>query len=94
MNSEMQNTESLPELIKKLAELQAAENSGRGISCVRSILTHLEHDDFAAAQTVRMVDGDKTRSYPAVEQLLYRIFGCRQHGQHDCKTQHCMSMRD
>lgn len=69
--------------------LQQKENDGRGIRCVQAICTYLCREDESSARNVRQLDGDKTRSYPVVEYELYRIFGCRIHGIHDCKTSYC-----
>jgi hypothetical protein len=70
--------------IQELDALQAKQNSGRGISCVQDIIAYLKARRFEEALAIRQWDGDKTRSYPEVEDKLYEIFGCRTHGVHGC----------
>jgi hypothetical protein len=55
-----------------------------GVACVRAILHYLRRGEFVDAQTVRRVEGDKTRVYPAIEKQLLVMFGCRLHGEHGC----------
>jgi hypothetical protein len=62
------------EAIKKLDQIQALKNDGRGISCVRAILFHLQRGEGRAAQTVFLTESDKIRSYPDVEKLVKYIF--------------------
>ena len=68
----------------ELDALQAAENDGRGIDCVREIIEYLRRDQYDLAKNVRHIEGDKTRAYPKVEARLYEIFGCRLHGVNGC----------
>lgn len=75
--------------IQELQRLERSVNGKMGVSCVRSILFYLQHGDFESAQTVRRIEGDKTRQYPELESVLRRIFGCRIHGVHDCKDAWC-----
>lgn len=65
--------------------LQSVENDGRGVMCVKSMVTYLRRNQFAEAQGIYQVDGDKTRQYPALEAALRKYFGCRLHGTHDCE---------
>jgi hypothetical protein len=75
--------------IDELENLQAAHNDGRGVACVRAIITYMRRGDFGEAQAVRQADGDKTRMYADVEAVLLRIFGCRSHGNKDCSHWLC-----
>lgn len=72
-----------------LEQLQAKENDGRGITCVRSIVSYLRQGDWESAKAIRRNEGDKTRSYPEVEKALGEIFGCRLHGMYACKDEWC-----
>jgi len=72
-----------------LDTLQAKQNQGRGVSCVRDIVTFLRRGKFDEAQRIRQWDGDKTRSYPDIEKALTEIFGCRTHGVHNCRDWLC-----
>lgn len=71
--------EGMTKMADVLDALQAVENEGRGIRCVQAIVTYLRRGDFASAQNVRSIDGDKTRGYPKVEQALTEHLGCRLH---------------
>jgi len=79
--------------LTKLKELEKKQNEGRGVTCVRDIINLIEIKDFGRAIAVRQWDGDKTRSYPALEKCLTEIFGCRMHGTKKCKNAHCRSNR-
>lgn len=70
--------------VKELARLERALNGDTGIQCVRVILKMLEGGYYESAQRVRAVEGDKTRQFPELEPVLYRMFGCRLHGVHGC----------
>lgn len=72
-----------------LNKLQAEENDGRGITCVRNIIAYLRQDDYDGALAVRQYEGDKTRSYPKVEKVLTEFFGCRAHGSLMCSSWIC-----
>ena len=70
--------------VEELARLERELNGDRGIQCVRVILKMLEGGYYESAQRVRAVEGDKTRQFPELEPVLYRMFGCRLHGVQDC----------
>ncbi len=76
-------------LAAKLQELQAQENYGIGVSCVRSISLYLERGDYQSACAVRQNDGKKIASYPALEKAISESMGCRRHLQVDCKSLFC-----
>jgi len=59
-------------LADELDSLQAGENSGRGVSCVRSIVAYLRRDDLSAAKAIVNNEGDKIASYPAIVAVLKR----------------------
>lgn len=77
-----------------LDELQSKENNGRGISCVRTMIMYLRNGQFDSALAVRRIDGDKTRSYPVIEEKLTEVFGCRMHARYDCKEFFCCKRGD
>ncbi|MDR3616564.1 MAG: hypothetical protein P4L53_23595 [Candidatus Obscuribacterales bacterium] len=60
-------------LADELDSLQARENDGRGVSCVRSIVDYLRRDDLSAARAIVNNEGDKIASYPAIEAVLMRV---------------------
>ena len=84
--------ENYKDLVNDLDTLQAKENKGRGISCVKSVVDLMKRGELILARTVRQTEGDKTRSYPEVEALLYRIFGCRLHGYKNCTDTFCQEL--
>lgn len=73
----------------ELDALQAKQNEGRGVSCVRTMVFYLRQDNVVSALAVRQIEGDKTRSYPDIEQFLNDNFGCRLHGEVDCQKEWC-----
>jgi hypothetical protein len=77
------------ENINELDALQAKQNNGRGISCVKSIVLFLKLGQIATAIQIRSWDGDKITSYPEVEQKLTKMFGCRLHAIHNCENFLC-----
>lgn len=77
------------EEIDKLEEVNNMQNQGRGIQCVKGIISTLRIGNFDMAQRIRQWDGDKTRSYPEVEKVLTKLFGCRLHGKIDCDNSLC-----
>jgi hypothetical protein len=68
----------------EIDELDRLQQEAGGISCVRDIVRYLRRGQFQDAQSVRSVEGDKTRGHPAVEAQLYKMFGCRMHGVRGC----------
>ena len=75
--------------VKELAHLERTLNGERGIQIVRVILKMLDGGYVESAQRVRSVDGDKTREFPELEPVLYRMFGCRLHGVQGCNEWLC-----
>lgn len=78
-----------PEDIKELQRIEQGLNDGRGMQTVKAILRMLEQGLPDLAQSIRCVDGDKTRQYPELEPVLYRMFGCRAHGVKGCEEWPC-----
>ena len=78
-----------PEQIDALDALQAKQNQGRGVQCVKNIVTYLRKGDYNSALLVRQSEGDKTGQYQELEQMLYSLFGCRTHGKHNCASFLC-----
>lgn len=78
-----------PQDIDTLDTLQAKQNNGRGITCVKDIISFLRNNDFPQAFAIRQWDGDKTRLYPEVENQLLKIFGCRNHAIRNCNNPFC-----
>lgn len=60
------------ELADKLDALQAKANSGRGVSCVRTIVHSLRRGDFSGARACINNESDKIRSYDEVVAALER----------------------
>ena len=72
----MENQESKPEinsmdiLADKLDALQAKENNGLGVSCVRTPILYLRRGEIEQAKAVCLNDGDKIRNYPEIEAMI------------------------
>jgi hypothetical protein len=78
--------------VEELRLAANAENNGRGISCVRSMLQALDRGDIETARIIFGNEGDKVRQYPRVDVLLRDILGCRMHGENDCEDSLCASL--
>jgi predicted ATP-dependent serine protease len=58
-------------LALELDELQSTKNEGRGISCVRTIITFLNRAQLDLAKNVYEVDGDKICNvYPDIDKMI------------------------
>lgn len=84
------NDWELLEIAAHLDKLQKSENDGRGVECVKSIIAFLDNGDLKSALAIREHDGDKTANYPYVETYLTQVFGCRTHGEFNCKNWLCV----
>jgi len=62
--------EKLNKWADTLDQLQSKENGGRGVSCVRTIITVLRQNDLGGARAVCFNEGDKIRSYPEIRQFV------------------------
>lgn len=79
--------------IGQLIDQEAKENEGRGVSCVKSIIHHLNSDGFHTAKVIYRNEGDKIRSYPRLQNILYNLFGCRNHFDKHCKDNICVALK-
>jgi hypothetical protein len=65
--------------LKKIAQelnlLQSQENDGRGVSCIRTIVSCLEQEDLDHAIAAYNVDGDKVANYPKCEKFICESLG-------------------
>jgi hypothetical protein len=59
--------------IDKLKHLESIQNKGRGVSCVRSIITYLERNDAHTASVVFYNEHDKIHNYPEIEGELVEL---------------------
>lgn len=57
-------------LANELDALQSRENKGRGISCVRQIVSYLRMRDIESAKAIYKTDADKIRNYPEIDEIL------------------------
>lgn len=62
--------EELIEMADKLDHLQQAKNDGRGVSCVKDVITYLRRGDFEQAKRIATHDHDKIGAYPDIEELM------------------------
>jgi len=62
-------------LADTLNELQAKENDGRGVSCVRGIMVELRCHRKFSAQAIANNEYDKIRNYPAIKAVVDENFG-------------------
>lgn len=59
-------------LAEELDTLQAKENQGMGVSCVRSVAFHLRRGDFTGARAVANNESDKMRRFKDIVAVLER----------------------
>ena len=52
--------------IHKLKALEAIQNEGRGVECVRALIFYLEKGDWQSADAVYFNERDKIRNYPEI----------------------------
>lgn len=62
-------------LSEKLNGLQSVENDGRGVTCIRAIVTELNRGNIEGAKAIYINEGDKIENYPEIKQLLEKEFG-------------------
>ncbi len=68
------------QLADELDALQAIENDGRGVSCVRTVCLFLRRGDLQEAKSTVNNESDKIRSYPNIVAKLREIgfwYECR-----------------
>ena len=80
--------------LQLLKELEAKENDGRGISCVKSFIICVEKNDIRTAKFVYIHDGDKIRAYPQIQQWFYDNLGCRSHNVKKCNSWLCQKIKE
>jgi hypothetical protein len=80
--------------INKLSEINSSINNGRGILCVRDIISYLNNNDVSTARLYYEHDGDKIASYPKLQMWFEAYFGCRTHGIVGCKVNNCRYLRE
>lgn len=71
MNKKM-SPERLADILDKL---QAPQNNGRGVSCIRSMITWLRRGDYRSARAVSSNEYDKIRGYPDIQLVIDHEFG-------------------
>ena len=60
----------LKELVEKLDEMQKSKNDGRGVSCVRNIVTYLHCGYVESAKQTARIESDKIRNYPDIYEFI------------------------
>lgn len=85
---------ALKSKIDLLRSQEAKANNGRGVTCVWSILSYIDCNDWKSAKRVFETDGDKVHQYPEIEETLVSLFGCRMHGNRSCVNTICCSLRN
>lgn len=63
----------LDRLGKRLDKLQAKKNDGRGVSCVRAIVSELSRGDVCGALAVTSNESDKIRGYKDIVRVLRKV---------------------
>ena len=69
-NFEAKLANPLSDFADELDKLQAQENDGRGVSCVKMIVSCLRLGNIEGARATYVVDGDKIRNYPEIEKII------------------------
>ena len=80
--------------IEKLKDLESQENEGRGVTCVRYIIHHLEKADIETAKRIYVTEGDKITSYPKIQEWMYKNFGCRNCLKINCQHKLCKALKE
>lgn len=62
--------EVLDGIAEQLTSLQAVKNGGRGVSCVRGVVSELERGDLTGALAIINNESDKIRSYDDIVAVL------------------------
>ena len=57
----------------ELDKLQAKKNDGRGVSCVRAIVSELSRGDVCGALAVTSNESDKIRGYKDIVRVLRKV---------------------
>ena len=80
--------------IDKLTDLMMKENNGNGVSCICSIISCLNAQCVDMAKRVYKNEGDKIRSYPKIQDWLYKYLGCRGHFIINCQSNLCRQLQE
>lgn len=59
--------------LQELKRLEALENNGQGVQCVKSIIRRLEANDAESASYIAINENDKIRCHPVVRALLRQM---------------------
>jgi len=59
--------------IQELITLEARQNDGRGIQCVKAIIAELKNNRLSEAITIADNEADKLRNYPEIVAVLNLI---------------------
>lgn len=72
VNNDITNIWDIYELAlhEQLNTLQCTKNDGRGVSCVRGIVSEISRGDTDGAKAVTRTEWDKIRSYPDIAHWL------------------------
>ncbi len=73
MEKELQK-ERIPfqELADKLDTLQQEKNNGRGVSCLRTLVSYLRAGDTRSAKAVCWNEADKIVNYPDIREVIQK----------------------
>lgn len=63
--------------LSELKEKEKIQNQGRGVSCIRTLISYLEKGDIESAKAVFVNEGDKIANYPELETILENILGLK-----------------
>jgi hypothetical protein len=72
-----------------LKEIESKQNGGRGVQCVKSIISYCDMGMIEDAKWIYQWDSDKLSQYPELEKHLYEMFGCPLHFQKECNLWPC-----
>lgn len=64
------NFELLIKTADELDNLQKQENDGRGVSCVKEVVSYLRMGKLQEARAVCFTDHDKIINYPALKEFI------------------------
>lgn len=62
--------ERLAKIADELFALQAKENNGRGVTCVRGVAEYLRMGDLSSARAFCFTDHDKILNYPVLMEYI------------------------
>jgi hypothetical protein len=62
------------EIADRFEKLQMYENDGRGVSCVKGIVSYLRRGDFRSAEIMAFNEDDKIHNYLLIHNLSIQTF--------------------